>query len=369
MKQLLLSLAAAIIAIAATSQGYTIKGKLTGFSDSAKIWITDVENQSILDTPMLKKGVFTSKGVIDDMPGYFHLAIKDNGKFYNRVFYIGNEVLQITGDSKSTMDYWSFRGSIHQDVQNRYVMLTRDIYKQREADMDIYVKISSDTTAEAKRTIKEIIVRQKHFDSLIRNISIRFIKENYNSYAGANLLWGYRKYISKEEMMGIAEKIKSPYSESRYSQKINTFFIVGDELKKGDTAVDFEARDTSGVAHRLFAIKGKYILLDFAEFICPPCVASIPELKEVYSKYGNKLQIITFDVDKKREAWLLAVKRDKTPWLNLWDGKGVSGETVLKYGVYSYPTFVLIDPQGKIIAKTSGYSKGTLTKLLEQNIK
>lgn len=39
-------------------------------------------------------------------------------------------------------------------------------------------------------------------------------------------------------------------------------------------------------------------------------------------------------------------------WLNVSDLKGVNSEVAIEYGITAYPTYILIDPSGKIIMRT-----------------
>jgi hypothetical protein len=59
-----------------------------------------------------------------------------------------------------------------------------------------------------------------------------------------------------------------------------------------------------------------------------------------------------------------SITRDKPSWQSWWDGKGVYGNVILKYGVTGYPTFFLIDPSGKIIHGSAGYGPGKLERIM-----
>ena len=55
----------------------------------------------------------------------------------------------------------------------------------------------------------------------------------------------------------------------------------------GDEMADAILYDTDGNEHRLAEFKGKYILLDFWEQGCVPCMESLPELEEVGDTYAD----------------------------------------------------------------------------------
>lgn len=112
----------------------------------------------------------------------------------------------------------------------------------------------------------------------------------------------------------------------------------------------------------LKALRGKIVLLDFWTYGCINCLHIIPDLHDLEQKYSQFLTIISihtakFDHEQAVESIQQAVLRygithpvlvdcDRT----LWD----------QYAVRAYPTFVLIDPQGYIVATVSGEGRRQL---------
>ncbi|WP_251860564.1 thioredoxin-like domain-containing protein [Clostridium sp. Marseille-Q2269] len=103
-------------------------------------------------------------------------------------------------------------------------------------------------------------------------------------------------------------------------------------------------------------LKNRVILLDFWTFCCINCIHVIEDLEYLERKYGNKLQVIgvhspKFKYEKNSKAVLNAMKKYgiNHPVVNdknktIWDN----------YTVNSWPTFVLIDPEGYAFAMVSG---------------
>jgi thiol-disulfide isomerase/thioredoxin len=195
-----------------------------------------------------------------------------------------------------------------------------------------------------------------------------FIKAHFNSYIGMNALFFVRNSFKKDTLQKMYDGLSAEHKESIYGQRIKNYLIVGDALKNGDKYSDFEAMDTSGKKHKLSDFTGKYVLLDFTQTYCEPCIESVDELKKADSLYKNKLQLISFNADKSKERWLTGILRDKPTWIALWDGEGIYGKTILKYNVTGYPTFVLLNPEGKIIWKEFGFETGIIEKALEKNV-
>ena len=64
-------------------------------------------------------------------------------------------------------------------------------------------------------------------------------------------------------------------------------------VKVGDHMVDGTLYDTEGNTHHLSEFKGKYILLDFWNLGCQPCMEALPEMEEVSRMYKGKLELVS----------------------------------------------------------------------------
>jgi thioredoxin-related protein len=94
---------------------------------------------------------------------------------------------------------------------------------------------------------------------------------------------------------------------------------------------------------------------------------AIPEMQEIAVKYKGRLNVVSLSTDKK-ENWEAASKKHGFIWHNWNDMKQLSG-LYAAYGVYAFPHYVLISPNGKIIESWTGYRKGLLLEKMEKLIK
>lgn len=116
----------------------------------------------------------------------------------------------------------------------------------------------------------------------------------------------------------------------------------------GQTFTDFT--DASGVKLSDFAGKGKYTLVDFWASWCGPCRREIPNIKALYDKYNGKMNFVGVAVWDKPEDTQKAIEELKLPWPVMQGGQNWSEPTDL-YGISGIPHILLIDPQGKIVAR------------------
>lgn len=111
------------------------------------------------------------------------------------------------------------------------------------------------------------------------------------------------------------------------------------------------------------ALKGRVVLLDFWTLCCINCIHIMPDLAKLEARYPNVLVVIgvhspKFENEKKSASIFKAILRYeiKHPVVNDADHKIWNA-----YGVRSWPTLVLIDPDGKYYGSVSG--EGNLATL------
>jgi peroxiredoxin len=126
----------------------------------------------------------------------------------------------------------------------------------------------------------------------------------------------------------------------------------GNASPAGDMAPELTMPDTEGKPFSLSSLRGKYVLVDFWASWCNPCRGENPNVVAAYKKYKDKnFTVLGVSLDKEKEAWLNAIKEDGLTWKHISDLKYWNSAAVSLYGFEGIPYNVLVDPQGKIIAK------------------
>lgn len=343
---------------------YTFSGKLTGFNEGDKISFYNPEIMKTLDSTYLKNGSFKLKNPLSDTPEIIFLIVNNDMVF---IPFIAGENVTVSGDKKDFKFNLEVKGS---KFQKEKELLDNQI-KNHQIERDSLEKYfdDSDTSKTYAALQKVKLKRINEIDKITDSVSIKYIKENPNSYYALLILQGFYDKFSKDELLKFYSQLDNRHKASKYGKSFKTYIEVGKILEKGDPYFDFKAKGQDGKMHKLSEIKGRYILLDFNETYCGPCVASVGELKKVALHYKGQLEIVSFCADKPEDIWKTGLKRDKPEWLSLWDGKGTQGSTVVKYGTNGFPTFILIYKTGKIIDRIIGFEKGIIEKSLKENIK
>jgi peroxiredoxin len=134
-------------------------------------------------------------------------------------------------------------------------------------------------------------------------------------------------------------------------------------LESGSQLPDYTVQTLSGAPRSLAAYRGQPVLLNVWATWCPPCVREMPALQRVHESLANEgLRIVAVSVDSRPgaiNAWGRPggdiegfVKELGLTFEILWDP---SGEIETAYGLVGLPTTFLIDREGRIRERVSGW--------------
>lgn len=148
------------------------------------------------------------------------------------------------------------------------------------------------------------------------------------------------------------------------------------DLAVGDVVPEFAFTDFEGKPRKFSEFSGKIVLIDFWATWCSPCLKDIPKLKVFYDKYkAQGFEIIGLqsesigedempDAVTAKESFDRAKQIVKTRNANWTQANDETATPLAKkmFDVKALPTKILIDKNGKIIAKIG--EKDDLEKIL-----
>ncbi|MTB51780.1 redoxin domain-containing protein [Lewinella sp. W8] len=152
----------------------------------------------------------------------------------------------------------------------------------------------------------------------------------------------------------IAEAMVERFAET-YPTPMKSIIAQVDNLRTfaiGAVAPTFAGESPEGDQIALDDLRGKVVLIDFWASWCGPCRRENPNVVRLYNQYKDKgFEILGVSLDRTKDRWVKAIEDDKLTWLHISDLKGWQSKYAKQYGVSSIPQTVLLDEEGKILAR------------------
>ena len=224
-------------------------------------------------------------------------------------------------------------------------------------------------TEHCRDVIKELIENEQNKDwDKLDSINMVFMKQEIDilpslpvDAASLIVLWRISRPLKNMKDFPYMEELKSleksfaaraPKGFEDQLAEIHTYIYPPQVLQVGEEAADAELFDIQGNKHRLFDAfaNGRYVLLDFWSIGCGPCRLSEPEMREVYGRMKDKLEIIGINQDN-LSTWKNNDFSKSIVWKNWNDGKMGSSVASRYCDVGAVPYYVLISPDKRIIWK------------------
>jgi thiol-disulfide isomerase/thioredoxin len=348
MKRLVLLLFFISLTGAAIAQDYeVISGKINGFKNGSKVFLTDDETDTPLDSTVLKNAAFVLKGNYKDAPRYLSLHFYDDGKNFSAVIFV-QDTVNISGDKQDFPYNLKITGSSEQIRYNAYM----DAFKPLNVEADSFKHAYQDAKDNSPEKNKAGLAYNAVGDKK-QALTKKLILNRINSYYALNALYNYLPGLSKDTIAKIYDSLPQNLRQSMYGVRLRNYIRLNDTLKVNDSYYDFGGTDQHGVTRTISSLKKGYILIDFSTIHCGPCNESVEELRRIANTYKDKLTVVTFSVDNHKD-WMQGVNDENPSWLSISDGKGNYSEPIIKYGVQAYPAFYLVSPEGKIVSGGRG---------------
>ncbi|WP_066628209.1 TlpA disulfide reductase family protein [Labilibacter marinus] len=349
MKNLFLVALMAIIFAACQPTSYTITGTIEGVTEGKAILQNIVDGRPApIDTAEIVEGKFTFTGTAAE-PELYLIFVAENRTPI--VFFGENANINITADP-ANMQEAEITGSEITDTYLAFVKGVPGNDRMKQMDLDYQAAMSRGDQAameDMKNEVNELMEEQKAY-------FLDFIKNNTNSVVGAHMALQAISEFSYDEFKDLVGQFETSLGESKYVADLKKALepmAKAEEAAKateiGAIAPDFTLETVDGEKVALSSLKGNYLLVDFWASWCKPCRAENPNVVKAYGEYASKgFDILSVSLDRDAAAWKKAIGDDGLTWTQVLDA---DGSVANSYGVTGIPFTLLLDKEGKIVAK------------------
>jgi thiol-disulfide isomerase/thioredoxin len=325
---------------------FSVNGTLEGdYSGKAYLYKRESGEWIKLDSVQVENNAFRFEGNID-LPELYYISIDAENR-YASFFAEQSEI----GFTANVSDFGNpvVTGSLSQDEYNAFNVEV-EVYNDELGRIWTEIKAARDAgNAEAQAALDaefdETDARLKAF------ILDNAMKKN-SSVVAAYAVLRNAYYYDENDLEPVVANFDPSIASSVYVEKLTERVNILKSVAVGQPAIDFTMNDPDGNPVQLSSLFGKYLLVDFWASWCGPCRQENPNVVAAYSNYNEKgFDILGVSFDESKDKWLEAVQVDSLTWHHVSDLKGWGNEAGKLYAVNSIPANILLDPQGKIIAK------------------
>lgn len=371
MKRYFLTLCFAFGLISSYAQtGYTLKVKMSNFKNYTPYLAYAGTDKYVIDTNYTKEnGWMVFKGKVTE-PVMASFGLRRNpatvimstkgfmpGPSLN--LFLTNEEIVVNGDADML-----YMAKVEGGTANKEWDIIKPKLNELTHQSWITMKKAFDNFKPGDDSVvfKQVFKLREDNAAQSEKLELDFIKKYPNSLVSMYFLSGMQNSLSFEALKAAYVKLGNAHKNSSFAQGIAEKIESMEATAIGKQAIPLQKKDLNGNDVNLGTLKGKYVLLDFWGSWCGSCRSSHPHLKKLYAKYkadGFEILGIAHEqrekIEDNRKVWKEAIQQDGINWLQVLNNEGIKDfDAVKAYGITAFPTKILLDKEGKIIARYVG---------------
>lgn len=376
-KIFLLGMMAGMLASCHTqTDGYTIKGSLTGNADSGKVYLERSEYQAeptVVDSTVVENGSFTFSGKVD-RPGLYFVVIDLNkpgeepdyqNKMFRTMLYLENSDITYKGDV-ATLPGFYYAPERKSEAPKITGSSVHDLFTKMNEGMQTYsdtLNVLSDRysdeylipDSEGKDVSivgMEIAREEMKWKDKLLAYQLKFIKDHADSPVAMDQAMYYLSgmeflpdVVEIDQLQALFEKYWAGTPELKLFEQAAS---AARPLAVGQKYKDIDVLDRNGKTVKLSSLipENEYVMLEFWASWCGPCRGEIPHLRKIHEKYKD-FAIVSISLDEKESEWQKALKEENMSWTQGRMDGGIYGSGAKTYNIQAIPMCLILDKEGR----------------------
>lgn len=285
--------------------------------DGAMAFLVNFDTYAKVDSVLVEDAKATFSGVMDEP--YVARIVVDGKRYAQFIVEPGT----VAYDAKRRMAFGSPLNDACNEITDSAMVIANEFRAIAESDTAarnaVYERydnfITSKIEANIDNPIGYTLFIQKAYDFEPSELEEYLVKHP-----------GLAKYQRVSKLVDMNRRKTSTGEGSKYAD----FDIRGQKLS------DYVGRD------------GKWLLVDYWASWCRPCRLQIPVLKELQTKYKDKLNVLGVAVWDEAADTRRAIEAEGVSWECILDAQSVPTDI---YGISGIPCIMLISPDGTIVSR------------------
>ncbi|MEQ8240742.1 MAG: TlpA disulfide reductase family protein [Cyclobacteriaceae bacterium] len=116
---------------------------------------------------------------------------------------------------------------------------------------------------------------------------------------------------------------------------------------------NFELMDVNGESFSFEEYKGKTVFINFWATWCPPCIAEMPDINDLYNEVSSDVEFVIISVDENQEKAKRFVSNKGFDFPIYFPASQIPSN----FKSNAIPTTLVISPDGRIVSKREGMAK------------